>query len=191
MKDNIAPTITVNDNVTTYHDVYDVVKIPTAIAFDAISPDIDVTFSLFDPKGLAIYENIPAEKDYYFTLTTFGTYVLKYTTQDENNNKINRSINIVSIDNIAPGIEVNGQFKSKYKVGDTINIPNYAVMDNYYEGVSSYVFVTTPTYGMKVVTVNGDASSYKFQVAGRYTITYYAMDNAANYTVKEFVIMVE
>ena len=84
-----------------------------------------------------------------------------------------------------------GQFKNKYKVGDTVTIPNYIVIDNYYDFVSSYVFVTTPTYGMKTVTVDGEASAYKVQVAGRYVITFYAMDNSANYTVKEFIVYVE
>ena len=96
------------------------------------------------------------------------------------------------MDDIAPVIEINGQIKTTAKVGDVLTLPTYNVTDNKTQDskLLKYVYLSTPTFGYKTISVGDDMGTYIFQVEGDYTLVYFAMDDSSNYSYKTFTIHV-
>ncbi|MBO5713168.1 MAG: hypothetical protein J6R88_03110, partial [Clostridia bacterium] len=191
-KDASSPTIKLDGHISQYSYYLDTVVIPTAKAYDLCSPYCDVTVSVTDPDGEFVIGNASADKEYSFTFTKYGTYVVTYTSKNELNKSRNSITNINVLDKDAPVIEINGQIKTNYKVGEVLTLPTYSVTDNVCEtkDIYKYIYLETPTFGYKTIACGNDVGTYIFQAPGKYTLVYFAMDNTSNFAYKTFDITV-
>ena len=191
--DNIAPIITLSEHIHTFNSFNSEVIIPSATATDMVSPECKVYVSVKDPDGTYIIgtasSGVEANKNYRIKLTKYGTYVAMYTSKDERGAKeARRTFNVKSVDLIDPVLEIKGQVKTQYKVGDKLVLPEYKVTDNNTkeEDMTVYVYLTTPSFGFKTVGVKGISFGYTFVVAGDYQLTFYVRDGSGNYVIKNY-----
>lgn len=196
--DNIAPIIVLSEHIHNFNSFNSEVVIPSASATDMVSPECKVYVSVKDPDGTYIIgsasSGVEANKNYKIKLTKYGTYVAFYTSKDERGAKeAKRTFNIKSVDLVDPVLEIKGQVKSSYTVGDRLILPEYKISDNNTkeEDMAAYVYLTTPSFGFKTVGVKGLAFGYTFVVAGDYKLTFYVRDGSGNYVIKDFKITVK
>ena len=193
LDDSIAPIITLSEHIHTFNSFNSEVIIPSATATDMVSPECKVYVSVKDPDGTYIIgsaqSGVEANKDYRIKLTKYGTYVVMYRSKDERGAKEARlTFNVKSVDLIDPVLEIKGQVKTQYKVGDKLVLPEYKVTDNNTkeEDMTVYVYLTTPSFGFKTVGVKGVSFGYTFVVAGDYRLTFYVRDGSGNYVIKNY-----
>ena len=156
------------------------------------SPCCDTYLVVKDPDGKIIIDNAPADREHKLLLNKNGRYSVEYNSVDEYDNYREISYNLFTLDVVDPIIEINGQIKTKVKVGEILVLPDYYVTDNYNapEDILKYVYLETPTFGYKTIAIGDVEGTYKFQVAGEYTLVYFAMDKSSNYAYKTFTITV-
>lgn len=194
--DNIAPIISLDEHIALYHPCFSDAVIPSAKADDMVSPECEVFVTVQNPAGAYVLgsekEGVSATKAHTVSLTEYGNYKVTYSSKDEAGKRTQIQYIIKSTDNVDPVLEINGQIKTKVKVGDELYIPDYKVSDNVtaVENIRSYVYIETPNYGLKTVSVSGIKFSYKFKAAGKYTLAFYAQDGSGNYVIKQFTITV-
>ena len=196
--DNIAPVITLSEHIHTFNSFNSEVIIPSATASDMVSPECKVYVSVKDPDGTYIIgsasSGVDASRSYKIKLTKYGTYVAQYTSRDERGvREAKRTFNVKSVDLVDPVLEIKGQVKTSYKVGDKLSLPEYKVTDNYTaeDDMTVYVFLTTPSYGFKTVGVKGLSFGYTFVTAGDYQLTFYVRDGSGNFVIKEYKVTVK
>ncbi len=194
--DTVAPVISLDEHISLYHSCYSDAVIPSAKADDMISPECEVTVTVQSPSGSYILgaagSGVSAATKHVITLSEYGSYKVIYQSRDEAGKRTQVQYIINSTDSVDPVLEINGQIKTKAKVGDELYIPDYKVSDNLTaaENIRSYVYIETPNYGLKTVSVSGIKFSYKFKTAGKYTLAFYAQDGSGNYVIKQFTIIV-
>ena len=196
--DNIAPVISLSEHIHTFNSFNSEVVIPSATASDMVSPECKVYVSVKDPDGTYIIgtasQGVEANKNYKIKLTKYGTYVALYTSKDERGAKeAKRTFNVKSVDLVDPVLEIKGQVKTSYKVGDKLVLPEYKVTDNntLEDDMTVYVYLTTPSFGFKTVGVKGLSFGYTFVTAGNYQLTFYVRDGSGNYVIKEYKVTVK
>lgn len=196
--DNIAPIISLSEHIHTFNSFNSEVIIPAATASDMVSPECKVYVSVKDPDGTYIIgsasQGVEANKNHKIKLTKYGTYVAQYTSKDERGaREAKLSYNVKSVDLVDPVLEIKGQIKTSYKVGDKLSLPEYKVTDNNTdeEDMTVYVYLTTPSFGFKTVGVKGLSFGYTFVTAGDYKLTFYVRDGSGNFVIKEYNVTVK
>lgn len=196
--DSALPSIQTASHIDAYYNYLEEATIPTAKAYDTFSPNCEVFVSVKAPDGSyvlgSLTQGVSANEEHKILLDQVGRYEVKYTSKDEDHgNRVTSFSKIINtLDIVNPTIEINGQIKTNYKVGNVLQIPEYFVSDNITaEGdMLSYVYLQTPSFGYKTICANGNKGTYKFQKKGTYVLTFYAMDKASNVTTKSFVLTV-
>lgn len=196
--DNIPPIIKLSEHIHTFNSYNSEIVIPSATATDMVSPECKVFVTVKDPDGTFIIgsadRGMDASKSHKIKLTKYGTYVVTYTSKDERGlAEARNAYNVKSVDLVDPVLEIKGQIKTQYTVGDKLVLPEYKVTDNNTaeENIEAYVYLTTPSYGFKTVGVKGIAFGYTFVVAGDYQLTFYVRDGSGNFLIKEYKITVK
>ena len=196
-QDVSAPAIQQDTFINSYRNYQETITLPAAKAYDMFSPNCDVTLSVMAPDGTfvlgSLTTGVAANVEYSITLDQLGTYVIRYKALDERGNGKNPlPIMINTLDVIAPTVEIDGQIKSNYKVGDLLIVPEMIVEDNIatQEELNSYVFLQTPSFGFKTLYTNGTKGDYVFQQKGTYVLKFVAMDKDSNVTERSFTLTV-
>ena len=189
--DDWQPTLTLNGKAPATCDVYSYVELPSALAFDTIDTDCrTVTLTFNDPDGNVILNNVDASKINRVRLEKTGQYTGYYVVYDASGNRARVPVSVYARDMIAPKIEIDGQIKATARLGEKLEIPEYYVYDNLTENLTPYVFLITPTFGIKTVSKNGVNQEYTFVKTGVYTLQFFVFDSDYNETVLEFTITV-
>ena len=190
------PVIESEAAIPSFAILMDNITIPAAAGYDVISPNCNTYVSLRDPNGNYIIgsknSGVLANKPYDVFVNIPGKYLLEYSSADETGILRRYTYQINTIDTVVPRLEINGQIKSTYKLGEALTLPEASVIDNSTteEGMKFYIYLETPGYGRKTLRVNDKVETYVFKRTGNYTLTYFAMDSSSNYVEKTFKINV-
>ena len=190
------PVIESEAAIPSFAILMDNITIPAAAGYDVISPNCNTYVSLRDPNGNYIIGSknggVLANKPYDVFVNIPGKYLLEYSSADETGILRRYTYQINTIDTVVPRLEINGQIKSTYKLGEALTLPEASVIDNSTteEGMKFYIYLETPGYGRKTLRVNDKVETYVFKRTGNYTLTYFAMDSSSNYVEKTFKINV-
>jgi hypothetical protein len=162
-----------------------------AFALDVLQAKSSVKVSLTAPDGTKLLNNMPCDEDRTLIMDKLGNYKLTYTLEDAVGNIDKQERILTAVDGDAPIIELVGQYKTRYRIGDTIKLLNVNVYDELTSdpaNITLYVIVY-PTDYLPEYLEAGD--SYTFETEGYYKITYCAVDEAGNRGFATYNIYVE
>lgn len=194
INDLTAPQLVVNDFEKTRVNLGDVVKVPTAVASDAISDLKYFKLEIVSPDGSYLLQDGDPMLGYTFTAEQYGVYLVRYLVEDLHYNKPTISAFAVTVvDRIAPEIAISGNIPTNGEIGREILFPSFEVSDNLSEEdfLNAYIVVITPRYEYHVVLEEEGVWKYKPVVAGVHTVVYYVEDEDGNVSMKEFDLLIE
>ena len=191
--DAIKPELYIINKDSGLKKVGDRMYIAPSCAFDVLDPNVNVSFTVYDPDGKICKSedgtllNAEADhtKSYYVVAKKIGTYMVRYQVCDSKGNKTTDSYALNVIDKEPPEITVEAP-QSTAKVGQTITLPKATATDNATADVKVRVYVYYPDGHTQEIT----GESFVATMAGTYKVTYLAMDELINTTFKTFVITV-
>ena len=184
--DVIQPIIYPADSIQTTVDIDTEVKVPSAVAYDVLSSKAEVQVCVMGPDGSTLVETTSAQEEQSFKTSTYGTYVVTYTSTDEAGNLLSRKYNVRVPDTIPPEIEIEDDVPSRGKKGIPVELPNAAVTDNFDTEAALEIYVTDPNGHMELL----EGLSFTPEMDGEYRILYYAKDGDYSYTSIPFTIVV-
>lgn len=167
-------------------ELFDVYEIKSCRAYDVLQGKSTVSVSVLSPSGKWIVKDASLTKPVSFTADEYGYWKVLYTGIDAYGNKETKQIQVYVLDKIAPEISVSlNDFKTNYKVGESVAIPRATFSDNQ-DGYTAKVYVLTPDGRLEFVELN---ATFVPDRKGKYTIVYYVrdVDNNVTRTSLEFV----
>lgn len=195
-EDWITPTI---DLVGDYGGEYvfgDVVTLPTVVASDVLSGDVDAYVTMTMPSGAkattvdgkAIDNLLCDGSELKVALTEYGRYLIRITASDSSGNLAAVSPVLRVVDTEKPTLTVSGEIPTEAKVGDNIVVPKATATDNLTEKPEITVFVMTPD-GKYTEITDGDAG-FRPTTAGIYNVVYVVFDEQGNFASETHKIRV-
>lgn len=188
-RDNISPLLVMNGEYRANVSHNKPLTVYSAVCLDMIEPYSKATLSVKSPSGNYVTANdgtvlnkAPVSREYVITPSEYGEYELTY--EIEGASDVTEKINVA--DETAPEISVQSNIKSQYRVGETVRLSATA-SDNVSENVIVYACVNNALG----VTEYVSSGSYKFLRAGKYKVTFYAMDERGNYSSVAYTITVK
>lgn len=158
--------------------------IPAAEGYQALSGSCDVKVTVYNAAGDAVIENALANTDYYYTIDSYGVWLIEYCVTYADGAIDMRSMPITVSSSIPPVVKISGEIPETAEAGSEFTLPQASVT-----GVGEtdvYYSLTTP--GGKVMVYEcGDKIT--FSETGNYRLTLMASDDW-NYTVNHFTIEV-
>ncbi len=162
----------------------DEIEIAPTYAADVLDPDLRFTMQVRTPDGeyvtakdgTTLDKRADPTKGYAFTVTQYGTYTVLYECADAAGNRTLYSYVINVVDTEPPTVTLS-EHATTASVGDTVIVAAADMQDN----------LTACTLQIKVKWPNGSfaalhGNSFKATIAGKYTVYYYAYDEAGNVT---------
>ena len=154
-----------------------------------------------------------AEKDevegtYKFEPTANGAYTVVYSATDNSNLKTEKTFTIYVGDVEGPSINISSEIKQnkkEYKTGSnlSLDLTKISITDNkdaqktalelteeYYSGSQRFSVTITGPDGNEITAKEGTDYQYTLTDAGKYTITYTAIDKAGNKSIKTEYVQV-
>ncbi len=210
--DTVAPQIVVNGEFEKRCRRGENVTIYSADAFDVLGQVANLTLTVYAPDNTCILNRVATDKDYEIYLEQTGRYRVIYEATDSYGNSKGGSMgtNIISIDEALPSLSVQNNLKTVYKVGDTVSLPSYTATDTSGK-VNVDIFLELPSCEMRLIVrnLNGkvvsylskqdgmypnsfkvDENTFKLETAGKYTLIYFAYDDAYNYVMQKIELTV-
>lgn len=184
--DYTVPSITLLGEMVRSAKLNDKITIPDSVAYDVLSFETSLSIRVLDPDDQLIYSSNNGQGT-KIQITKYGTYYVTYLAKDGKGNNMTLTRAISVLDSVAPEITLNGKVPATGKLGSKINLPNFTATDNYSTNIDSCIFVITPDNVMSVVENNVFIASEK----GKYTIRYFAIDEAGNLNYMDYVIEVK
>lgn len=211
VKDNAGPQIITDGDLNWANELGAEITVPQAKAFDVLSYVSSLLLTVIDADGNVIINNEDATLEHKITLSKYGNYRISYNSKDGNNRTSSRSFAICCIENEVPQLTVNFTPKSEYSVGSTFNLPSYSFTDNSLNCTLDILLYLPSGQGIAiehadmvdgVVTTTNyldldhyssdlvkSRNSFKFYVAGKYTLRYLVVDAYGNIALKEFILI--
>lgn len=175
-----------------------VVRLATAAAYDMCSSGATVELTVTSPSGEKVLSTTDLSKEWSFTATELGQYLVMYTATDVNRKSGSDILYYNVIDNVTPVLTVSGSPKTQYKLGESFVAPRAAATDNVDGACKVTVYIRhladwkltelTPT-----VFEDGriEDKTFVFYKTGEYELVYLTRDNSYNYTQYTFTITVK
>lgn len=175
--DYTVPAVVYEEELVRISEIGSTVKIPSAKAIDILGFESSLTIRVLSPDKKVLYTSSEG-KGTTINIDQYGTYYVYYIGSDDNTNDLTLLKIITVLDDVAPTITLNSGINSSAKLNDKITLPNATYSDNLtsFEKISSLIYVIDPNNVMSVVKDN----QVKFEVKGKYTIRYFAIDEAGN-----------
>ena len=192
--DQISPQTIYNRNFDV-KTIGDVVTISPVLVSDVLNPNFSVEYYVVDPEGNVVVDvdglslnanHTDYSRSYTFKLEKYGTYNVVICAKDSFGNEETYSYGITVADLQAPYIYFTDYLNKNYKVGDTVTIPKAIAKDNVSETCLISVYYMD---GTGVVNKVNDGKIY-LKYSGKYTIYYYATDEANNVSLREITFNV-
>lgn len=179
--DRVIPMIRVLGEADGNYAIGSTAKVFDAVYADVLDPNVTATVSVETPSGDYLVQNGVTYRDlplgdYEITLSEYGNYIVYYKAVDTSGRTAEATYGLYVADRVAPVITIDGKIAESAKVGSSVSVPSATATDNCDGTVGVYVFVTNPDH--KIVRVTG--SSFTADKAGKWTITYYALDAFGN-----------
>lgn len=202
-KDNYDPIINFNSSLISKQKFGEDFVYPTFEAMDVFSEIAEATITIKDPNGETV-KKVNADVYEPFKIDCYGKYKLTYYAEDAWGNSIRLTREISVADDVMPTLEVEQLKKTKYSVGDKVEVPAYTAKDNL-EELYVDVILILPNSEPRLLTRNEngrvtyylndenlyassfrvDENRFKTEYKGEYTIRYVAYDGQYNKTVVE------
>ena len=208
--DRTEPRVAIVGEYGGIHSQNDIYSIAPAYASDSLDADVSAVVSVRTPSGELVadvngllLDNVPADKYYDIKLTDYGQYKVIYKAVDYTNavGEISHTINV--FDEKAPTATVATTWSATAKVGETVELPEIYIADDYSSIKEMKVvrYVRNP-YGRATmfgteykVTDFGEIKYYKytftFNNVGEYTFINVVYDGAGNQRTVEYTVTVE
>ena len=122
-------------------------------------------------------------------LTEHGKYEVHVTARDDSGNEGLAAMIIRVVDTESPTMTLDGDVVKTAKVGDKVALPKATVRDDLTQACTLKVYVFNQN-GQLLEVKAGDKGFIPTS-AGTYTVVYYAVDEAGNFAMQRFVIVVE
>ena len=190
--DTINPQIVTEDFFGVYQHGSEV-TIGAAYAADVIDPEITFTLTVLDSDGNTVtatdgtvLSDADPGRAYTIRLDQYGSYSFSYRAADTSGRTATYLVAINVVDDVNPVIRLSSGYSGTVEVGSSVQIKEATVTDNVDDTVEYTVFLKDPTGQINVV--EGSAS---FAVAGRYVLTYFAMDSSGNIATLEYTILAQ
>ncbi|MBQ9782590.1 MAG: hypothetical protein IJW26_05380 [Clostridia bacterium] len=208
--DSIAPRIVINGVYGGMYQINDTYLITTANVSDTIDANVKCYLTVKDSNGNVVtdesgiyLDGVPANKEYSIKLTTYGQYIVEYSSTDcFDNRSADSSYSINVFDRVSPTAEIKGTLKQTASVGEQVELPEIAVSDNLSspENISVYRYVRNPNGEVTalgydyVVDDNGNLKhliyKFTFRYAGVYRFVIIVTDETGNQTVVQYTVTV-
>ena len=189
--DTDEPMIVLSEDVRNDYLLNQMVKVPAAMGFDVVTPNVDVYVTVKSPSGRLVYNRVLADEDLYFLLDTQGRYTITYEAEDADNGT-RKVYTIKAKDVTAPTIAV-AATELEGRVGREVAIPVAVLLDDVDQNPRLYIMIVTPkgtivTLGER--TEENAIASYTFTEKGKYYIRYYALDSTYNASFTDIPVVI-
>ena len=192
--DRIPPKIVLNGSYGGNYSIGEKVTMPTASAFDVLDPmAIDVTLTVTDEAGNVLKStdgisliNVSADRVYEVEVKAYGKYTMTYVAEDAAGRRASFPIPFTVRDMEAPTIVLSEENVTTAKVGDTLTLAKATFTDNHTaSGEVQMIYLITPKG--KMIDARKEVT---LEMAGTYTIRYFAFDEAYNLTYVDYKLTV-
>ena len=200
-RDFAAPRIAISGEYGGLYDVKSEYVVTSALASDAVDPNVTCTVTVKKPDGSIIKDvnglelkNVPADKDYVIQLMNYGQYQVEYKSTDwaGNDGKSSYAVNV--FDQKAPKLSLKSEWSATAKVGDSVVLPEVEISDDNTakDAISVYRMVRNPYDVLTTFGYDAENTAYRFtfKYAGEYKFIIIACDEAGNQTYLEYVVTV-
>ncbi len=185
--DRVDPVLWINGYISGSYDIGSKIVIPTAGAYDVLSPISSVTVTVKGPDDSILLKQADATKEYTLTMGQYGMYFIRYEVRDACGRTKVVTMSAIVRDVAAPTLEFFKEIPETAKVGEEISLRGYTVEDNKgAENVTVTVSLFKPDGSYAILT----EEQLKFTQAGNYILTFMAMDGDNNVTVYDYNIVV-
>lgn len=187
-RDNAAPYIIYDFDVSREGDINTIHALPGAVARDVIDPYVSVSLKVTSPSGKVLFDGDAAEGT-TFRVEEYGLYTATYTAVDASGNEASNRVFIEVVDKEPPQLLLGGSIPETSSVGKSFAVPSASAYDDLtaQEDMVVWCFVTDPLLHMHAVQA-GD--KFVFEHAGTYTVTYSVTDAAGNTSIALYTISV-
>ena len=187
MSDSTAPILALQKNFSRYSYIGSTYEIPAMEAYDVLSLGATVMLRIMAPDKTFVVTNYSLAEGYSLNTTQYGSYRVELIATDANGTSGTLSFSVkVDYDQL-PQMTVNGTVNETYKVGDTLQLPSYTVVENAAAGeIKVYVMMRNSKGYYEFVS-----GEYVFESAGEYQLVYRAVDEYYNVTRIVYNITVE
>ena len=187
--DWIPPLVEINGDIGGEFVINSTFTIPKIIANDVLDGDVAAYITVTSPGGNIVYTTdgraldslLCDGKEMQINLTEYGTYSFYISAKDRAGNEGYSTPVISVVDTEKPALTISGELPETVEVGTNVKVPEASVSDNITEDVTFKTYVITATGAILDVT---DAVGFNADVAGLYTVVYYAMDEEGNFTAE-------
>lgn len=163
------------------------ITLPAAYARDVITGSAEATLTVKRGSKIADgLEEVPATEARTFTFDRYGYYTVTYYSTDGNDNTTRNAFTFYCRDDVSPEITVDGTLPETAVKGSEITLPSATVTDNYSEATLT-IYVTAPDGSTAKIT----DGKLKFELVGKYRVTYFAADADYNTSGKTFIVEVK
>lgn len=175
------------------------VSLAKALAVDVLDPYVSCYITVLDADGNTVcaddgtyLDRAPADKEYSFTVTQYGSYVVIYQAFGSDMRKTEESYSVEVYDDVAPVLTVSGAVPSSAKVDKRVELPAASAVDNIDGEVTVYVYIASPAAAMLAADSDGNGGfSFTPESRGEYRVRYVAVDAAGNIAVLEYSLSVD
>ena len=192
-EDAINPTYYLDGDFDFYYKKGDFISVPVVYAIDAVSGECLVKVSvrangkyIIATDGTEL-KDVVLNKAVEFIADDYGTYSVVYKMADKVGNEFKLTYLLSVLDDVKPEIEVNGQIATEKKVGEKITLPKATVTDNIDEDMTVTIFTIGPGGVYEIVKGN----EVLLNKAGTWTIRFFAIDEAGNFSFKDYKVNVK
>lgn len=174
-----------------YAEIGQQIIIPRSIVSDVLDPDVTFGMSVEGPdgeyikdiNGKVLGENTSPDVDYTFVPSQYGRYTVYYSAVDTSGELTEYSYVVHVVDTVAPVVTIKPADTS-VALGDVVSIAEVELSDNISAEVGYYVYLKLPGGNIVRITENKFLANTK----GKYSVIYYAYDEAGNVAVASYDI---
>lgn len=201
--DVATPQVTLLGNMDRSFTPGEKVTVVPAIATDVLDPNVTFSLTVTSPDGQTVVSEdgvslsgVDPTRAYSFTADQIGVYAVRWQARDSSGNLQSSSLSLMVKDGQAPSIAFPEGSVREGSVGSAVPVAAVSVSDDFDEDVAYYVYLTRPDGVMlPLYTFATDGSVLFFDgfvpdVAGEWTVTYYAADDTGNAAVESYVVTV-
>ena len=196
--DGVAPSVIFENYAHGERKIGDTVSIPRIYVGDVLDPNVTVTYSIYAPDRTyvkdingVILQAVDYTMDYSFVVEQLGTYSVSMRAEDSFGNYNVYSYGITVSDTQAP-ILVLSPGVEECNLGETVELKQAIIKDNFDEETSVFVIVMLPEGRTEEIKIDG-SGAYIFtpKTLGKYEIWYYTVDTVGNVKMVSYTLTVK
>lgn len=195
--DYMAPLVSLLGKVGGEREINEIIELPKILANDVFAGDIDAYITVKNPSGQFVTtEDGKVLNNYLYDgsllkvkLTEYGKYEVQVSSQDDAGNPGLAAMIIRVVDTQAPTLTLSKDVPQTVKVGEKIELPVVKVEDNLSQECSVKLYVFNQSG--HVLKIGENDNGFIAKSAGIYTVVYYVLDEAGNFSSLRFTITVQ